>query len=134
MMDYKEQITNRIIIILEKVFSRNKTLFGKTIGYDESRIRSYTHQELSDRSMPPAEVIAAIVDKVEINPDWLLLGKGEMLKSDDLANKSPEWLLDRLEDYCRENERLRSELQRLNCSKKNNDEPVVSKHKLELDD
>ncbi|MDD4429165.1 MAG: hypothetical protein PHG64_12370, partial [Paludibacter sp.] len=108
MMDYKEQITNRIIIILEKVFSRNKTLFGKTIGYDESRIRSYTHQELSDRSMPPAEVIAAIVDKVEINPDWLLLGKGEMLKSDDIANKSPEWLLDRLEDYCRENERLRS--------------------------
>ena len=77
--------------------------------------------------MPPAEIIAAIVDKVEINPEWLLLGKGEMLKKDIQENNtSPEWLLDRLEKFCLENERLRCEIKRLEILKKNNDVNVVA--------
>lgn len=80
-MGYKEQITSRIIEILNSRFDGNKSKFGLALGLKESRIRSYTHENLKERSMPPAEFIALIVDKVEINPEWLLLGKGVMDKN-----------------------------------------------------
>lgn len=79
-MNYKEEITNRIAIVLEDIFSGNKSRFAKKIDVDESRIRSYTLKNLNDRSMPPAEFIAAMISNIGINPEWLLLGEGEMLK------------------------------------------------------
>lgn len=139
-MDYKHQLSSRLKIILDNVFKGNMSRFGLAIGMTEGSIRGYIVGKKDKEGIyrlvvPSAEVIATIADNVGINSEWLLLGHGKMLRKDEEeANKSPEWLLDRLEDYCRENERLRLELQRLNCSKKNNDELVVSKHKLELDD
>jgi hypothetical protein len=138
-MDYKHQLSSRLKLILDNVFKGNMSRFGHAIGMTEGSIRGYiVGKKDKDGNyrlvVPSAEVIATIADNVGINSEWLLLGRGEMLKKDEDANKSPELLLDRLENYCRENERLRLELQRLNYSKKNNDEHVVSKHKLELDD
>lgn len=79
-MDYKEQITSRLILILDRLYSGNKSRMGDVVGVDESRIRSYTQKNVVKRSMPPAEFIAALIEKVEINPEWLLLGVGEMIK------------------------------------------------------
>lgn len=138
-MDYKHQLSSRLKLILDNVFKGNMSRFGHAIGMTEGSIRGYiVGKKDKDGNyrlvVPSAEVIATIADNVGINSEWLLLGRGEMLKKDEDANKSPEWLLDRLENYCRENERLRCELDRINRSKKNIDENVANKRKLELDE
>lgn len=139
-MDYKHQLSNRLKLILENVFKGNVSRFAKSIGMTEGSIRGYiVGKKDKDGNyrlvVPSAEVIASIVDNIGINSEWLLLGRGEMLKkNEEDANKSPEWLLNRLEYYCLENERLRCELDRINRSKKNIDENVANKRKLELDE
>jgi len=94
-MNYKEQITNRLIIIVDELFSGNKSSFGKIVGYDESRIRAYTHKNINERSMPTSEFIAAVIKYIEINPEWLLLGEGEMIK----ANHDPNTVCEPTETY-----------------------------------
>lgn len=79
-MDYKEQITNRITLIRNEIYSANNSKMGISVGVDESRIRSYTQKNISKRSMPSSEFIT-LLDKVGINPEWVLFGTGEMLKS-----------------------------------------------------
>ena len=80
-MTYKEQITNRLVAIRNDMFSGNNSKMGNAVGVDESRIRSYTKDNVKDRSMPPAEFIASLIENVEINPEWLLLGVGGMMKN-----------------------------------------------------
>lgn len=80
-MDYKKLITNRITDILNIIFNGNKSKFGDSIGLDESRIRSYTKDNIEERSMPSADFIALVIEKIDINPEWLLLGIGEMKKN-----------------------------------------------------
>lgn len=101
-MNYKEQITNRLIIITDELFSGNKSSFGKIVGYDESRIRSYTHNNIKERSMPTSEFIAAVVKYVEVNPEWLLLGEGEMIRS----NHDPNIVCEPSETYRTKEDRL----------------------------
>jgi len=92
--------------------------FEEKIGSPNGKI----YKALSRNSGVNADTISEIVDKFpNISPDWLLLGKGEMLRRSDpdgalsqpqssdfvqkiLADKDR-----RIEDLVRENERLRIE-------------------------
>lgn len=52
----------------------------------------------------------------QLNPDWLLLGKGEMLRgsaSEKPSNATIDRLLERIEDLARENGRLQAEIDEL---------------------
>lgn len=50
------------------------------IGTNEANIRNYLAGK-----QPKFDTLSAIVEKFEINAEWLLAGKGEMLKSSTLA-------------------------------------------------
>lgn len=97
-MDYKTQITNRLVEVLEKVFSNNRSEFGRRVGVKESRIRSYTHEVIGERSMPSADFIASVIMNIEINHEWLLFGKGEMMGSDMmvLQKSGADWYVELL--------------------------------------
>lgn len=59
-----------------------------------------------------------------VNPEWLLTGKGEMLRSENrqdinvVDQKSVGFILDRYEALVRENEKLRSEIDLLKSGKR----------------
>lgn len=93
-MTYKELLSRRLKIILDDIFKGNVSKFGKTIGITEGSIRGYVgDKKENDGSVrivtPSAEIIALIIEKIGINPEWLISGKGEMLIEDnvDLVNE-----------------------------------------------
>ena len=58
--------------------------FAKLIGVNESNIRSYLAG-----TQPKFDVLSAIAGKLAINCEWLLTGKGNMLKEQEQQNSSP---------------------------------------------
>lgn len=67
-------ISLRIKELVDHFFDGNVSKFGKSIGFSEANIRNYING-----TQPKVEFLSIIIDKFEINADWLLSGKGEML-------------------------------------------------------
>lgn len=71
---------------LVKYFSNgNNSDFATKIGVSEANIRNY----INDRAEPKFNILEKIAINFEINYEWLLTGKGEMLKS-IVSNKNLE--------------------------------------------
>lgn len=73
-------INERLQIIVNELFDGNKAKFAKSIEIAPTSISNY----LSDKrqSKPSADMLEKIINVVEcLSAEWLLTGKGEMLKS-----------------------------------------------------
>lgn len=77
-MDYKNEISDRIKKLMEEFGGNSPSKFGKIFGRSESNIRTYTGQK-NKISMPGADFIGEIIDKLGISSDWILFGRGEMI-------------------------------------------------------
>lgn len=73
-----ELISNRINELVNYFSKGNKSDFARAIGISEANIRNYIAGKL-----PKADTLFAIIDKFEINAEWLLTGQGEMLKQEE---------------------------------------------------
>jgi hypothetical protein len=134
-------VNKRINELAEKFFSGNNVRFAEFLSTSEANIRNYRSNK-----EPKLEILNRIVDKLEISYEWLLTGKGQMLKSDtnDMYNVEPSasepapgpapvsvdfaFMLERYEKLARENERLKAEIQELkkrNIRPYRNDLPAV---------
>ena len=70
-------ISNRIKEVVAHFCNGNNRKFASIIETGETNIRNY----IAGRQ-PKFEVISSIASKFEINCEWLLTGKGDMLLSD----------------------------------------------------
>lgn len=77
-------INFRIEQLVEHFSKGNKSDFGSKIGVNEANIRSYIAG-----TEPKFNIIEKIADKLEINYEWLLLGKGSMLKEEKASILPP---------------------------------------------
>lgn len=77
-MAYKNEISERIKRLMEEFGGNSPSKFGKIFGRSESNIRTYTGQK-NKISMPGADFISEVIDKLGISSDWILFGRGEMI-------------------------------------------------------
>lgn len=103
-MAYKKEISLRIRQIIHELTGGNKTEFGRMVGENEAKIRSYTN-ESGNISMPSAEFISKIIEKTNYSANWILLGLGEKYventqKIEVTGNNS--YLVDKLIETTRE--------------------------------
>lgn len=73
-----DSIQGRIQILIDKFEGGINSQFAKAINLTEGSIRSYLNG-----SQPKADTIEKIVKYYDINPEWLVLGVGEIKKSND---------------------------------------------------
>lgn len=73
-----ELISNRIETLVNLLCGGNKSEFARIIGTSETNIRNYIAGKL-----PKANTLFAIAEHFEINAEWLLTGRGEILKSSE---------------------------------------------------
>lgn len=86
-------ISNRIKELVNHFADGNNSKFASIIGTSEANIRNYINGR-----MPKFEIISSIATLFEINYEWLLTGKGDMLiynkpvcnKSRDVQYNIPE--------------------------------------------
>ena len=72
-------INERIQNIVDKMFNGNKSAFAKRIKIRPTTISNIIGRDRA--SKPSSEILENIVFFIpELNADWLLTGKGEMLK------------------------------------------------------
>lgn len=94
-MDYNTLLSKRLKIVLDELFDGNYSAMSRFLGLSDNGLASYIRgtkqKDGSFRlSTPSAEVIANIVDKLEINIEWLVMGKGEMIKHMNHVNEVNE--------------------------------------------
>ncbi len=70
-------IHERIGLLVKKYGEGKNTVFASKLGVSEGNIRGYLKG-----IMPKADILEKIVKTYDINARWLLLGEGEMEKSD----------------------------------------------------
>jgi len=75
-------INERIKSLVLHFTDGNNTLFANKLGISEANIRNYIA-----KTEPKYSVLEKIVNTFEINYEWLLTGKGEMLKSESNSEK-----------------------------------------------
>lgn len=75
-MEKKSAISERIQMLITEFCDGKNLPFAKAIGINESNIRSYIAG-----TQPRFDVLAAIADKFAVNCEWLLTGRGEMIKT-----------------------------------------------------
>lgn len=122
-------IFERILYLVEKEANGKAQKFGEMIGFSGQAVRYVSNLR---RNNPNFKMLVAILETfVWVNPDWLILGRDPMKRSEDeISSISPELLLKRIEELAIENNELKREVVRLGCNKKNSDVPVVGKHGL----
>ena len=76
-------VNERILIIANELFGGSVNALCKACGIKQGTMSNIVSGRMSK---PSFEVISAIVDNSNVSSDWLLLGKGSMLKS-DINNK-----------------------------------------------
>ena len=75
-----DTIHERISEIVAKLGNGKNTLIASKLGISEGNIRGYIKGVT-----PKQDVLEKIVINLDINPDWLLTGRGSMLKSEETA-------------------------------------------------
>lgn len=80
-----DSIQGRIQILINKFEGGINSQFAKAINMSEGNIRAYLNG-----SQPKAEVLEKIVRYYDINPEWLILGKGEIQKQNDYDESNIE--------------------------------------------
>lgn len=85
-------INDRIEALIEHFCNGNKSLFAQKIGVRPSVIGNITGER---KGNPSFEVVQKILNAfASINPDWLILDKGSMLRSfDDNTSPSTESII-----------------------------------------
>lgn len=111
-------VSDRIEALITHFCKGNKSLFAKQIGVTPSVIGNITGER---RGNPSFEVAQKILDAfVTISPDWLMLGRGSMLREDEVQQPIQPTsatsdavslrLMDRLEEKDVKIDQLQSEL------------------------
>lgn len=72
MNDIKERIKHLVSTICDG----NTSEFSRIVGLNETTIRNY----ITGKSSPKHEMLAKITITFNVNPGWILLGEGEMLR------------------------------------------------------
>ena len=72
-----ETIHERIAFCVQKFGEGKNTLFADKMGVSEGNIRGYIKGVV-----PKADVLEKIVRTYDVSPEWLLTGRGDMLKQD----------------------------------------------------
>jgi phage repressor protein C with HTH and peptisase S24 domain len=75
-MQNSGNIHERISLLVEKFGEGKNTVFASMIKSNEGNVRGYIKGVV-----PKHDVLEKIATNLDINPEWLLTGKGEMLKS-----------------------------------------------------
>lgn len=81
-----ETINDRMEMLVNQKFDGNKAAFAKTIDLPPTSISSYLGNKR--RSKPSVDMIAKIVQTMDVEAQWLLTGDGPMLK-DERAQMIP---------------------------------------------
>lgn len=80
MMNKKSDISDRISYLIDSQFDGNKKRFAESIGYSAQVISNVVSGR---KSKPSFDVLNAILStNDEISSDWLMVGKGEIKKSE----------------------------------------------------
>lgn len=79
-----ETIFDRITLLVNKLCNGKNTELASITGVNEANIRNYRNGV-----MPKADFLEKIVRNFDINPDWLLTGKGSMLRTDEKTDNTP---------------------------------------------
>lgn len=74
------ELSDRINEVCNRLFDGNKSLFARTIDTGEANIRN-----MIKGVIPRTDIIADIAVKCGISPDWLLLGRGEMMDKSEVS-------------------------------------------------
>ena len=75
-----DSINDRLQIIVNEFFDGNKAQFAKAVNIPPTSISNYFNEKR--QSKPSSEMLCKILNVVDkLSSDWLLLGKGPMLKS-----------------------------------------------------
>ena len=77
-MDYSAEISARINQVITHFTGGNVSKFGRMIDVIPDTVSTYLGKN-KRITMPSAEFISKLVDKFGISPEWILLGKGEMI-------------------------------------------------------
>lgn len=75
-----DSIHKRIELLVDKFGNGKNTVFASLIDSNEGNIRGYIKG-----TVPKQDILEKIVRNIDINPDWLLTGRGEMLQRQDDA-------------------------------------------------
>lgn len=71
-----------------KVFAKQKDLSLRQVSLDAGLSGAYLSNSLKQGSTPSVEIIAKIIDNYpELNPSWLLTGKGSMIVKSNLIGE-----------------------------------------------
>lgn len=125
-MAYIDELSSRINQLIEVFTKGNVSEFGRIFNKTPDTIRTYIGNK-GKLSMPGTEFIAELVEKLGISSDWILLGKGDMIKKEiDVTEVTPEFLLKRFEELVLENKKLREENVLLKNQKKGNGYSLVA--------
>lgn len=104
--------SNRIKQLVDHFSGGNNSLFAAKIGSSEANIRNYING-----TEPRAGVLEAIANRFEVNCEWLLTGRGEMLKNTTSVSPPQETrdqeLMDQLQKLSEEVNANRKGLSRL---------------------
>lgn len=87
-----ESISLRINKIVVDLFGGNVSRFAEKVGTNEANVRNYIKG-----TTPKYDFILSVYQNIEINFEWFLTGKGEML-NDSNQNAQPVESLNRAED------------------------------------
>lgn len=70
-------ISNRINELVNYFSGGNVSKFSALVGFSEANVRNYING-----TQPKSEFLSKLIDVFEINGEWLLSGRGTMLKSE----------------------------------------------------
>lgn len=77
-------IHDRIALCVQKYGAGKNTVFAEKLGVSEGNIRGYIKGVV-----PKADVLENIVRTYDISPEWLLTGRGKMLKTKEPLSDTP---------------------------------------------
>lgn len=80
-----ETIHDRIALCVQQFGKGKNTVFAEKMGVSEGNIRGYIKGVV-----PKADVLENIVRTYDVSPEWLLTGRGEMLKTNDIVETTPQ--------------------------------------------
>lgn len=79
-----KDISQRIKWLVDDYCDNNVSKFALMMGSSEANIRNYI-----SGTQPKYEFLSKVIETFEINAEWLLTGKGDMLKSGDNEPAQP---------------------------------------------